>query len=93
MDKNAAQQERSVGRVRSEKDGLNEAIVSLDNELDGLVTMLTPVLQSQPPTPTVGKEPTETNSDCPLAHEIAGSRRTVERFVTTIMDLKDRLEV
>ena len=93
MDTNEAKQERRIGHVPSEMEQLEKAVSSLEVELGGLGTVLTPVLRSQPPSPTCDAAEPDIRSDCPLANEIASSRRTTERLTRNIKDLKDCLEV
>lgn len=93
MDECNAKQERQIGHIPSELEHLNKALADLEGGLENLATVLTPVLRSSTPSPACGQAEAEARSDCHLASEIAGCRRTTERLAGTIRDLKDRLEV
>ena len=92
MDSQKIKSERRVGHVPSEMEQLGKAVTALVVELDGLETILTPVLRSQKTSSTCDAVEPEPESDCPLANEIASSRRAVQQLTRTIRELKDRLE-
>lgn len=89
----ANQQEREVGHIPSEMEWLDKALQVLGEEINGLITILTPVIHSSTTAAVCDASEPEARSDCPLAGEITSSRRTAERLAVTIRELKDRLEV
>ncbi len=93
MDDCTAKKVREVGHIPSELEELNKSLTNLDDELQVLATHLAQVLRSPTPSPTCDNNEADSRSDCPLANEIASSRRTVCRLTGSIQDLSDRLEV
>lgn len=93
MDKDKAAVDPKVGHLIFEKEELCRAVRVMEEELEKLATAIMPVLRSPAPSPGCDKPESDSRSDCPLANEIGGTRRTVQRLTETIRDLMERLEV
>ena len=72
---------------------LSKALDELHESLDGLVEKLSPILRKSPPPCDKIVEADASTADCPLANDIVGRRRQVERLVASVRDVKERLEI